>query len=826
MPFLTLRQFMRHVFVIVFALAAWSGSATAQTTPAQPASGPVDARTPQQRLATEIMRGAMITAAVNPLTSEALDIACILARESVALDPGNVGLWRLALNIATLGEREDLRIEAIDTISRLDPANENIRLQRINLALDRYPTVEERAAAYEKLLDSDNVDRLGPPIASRLALDLALLRQRLGDMDAFTRWLTKALELDRSNRAAAAMAAGFFQANVTDAVGRAELLTNLITADPTDIQTQVSLAQLLLENGAYTAAVRIYQDVRSGMKTARIAASTEFMADVAIAQWAAGDIEAALETIDQRQAEIDEAFRAEKARTDTSLTMVAIGNLKGPVDPTLAMVVAAIHADRRDADAAAAIAAAIQAGEADLKTRADAKPPADASELASQHLHLAWITLWLADDVAKAAEHIAAAEALEPLTESTRQRLDGWQALKKGEHDRAIGLLTPLAEGDSSARLGLALALEAAGREKDAARELLALNTSQPGSMIGIWAAGELTRILGQRLPLSKQATQLEQLIASIPSVFDRYPKDASIALALDITPANPNPQAFEPIPLTIQLTNLTNMPLALDKDGPLRPQILVEPIINTSIPTTGTPKPFVIDLDSRLRLLPRETVSTTVDLRWFEVGDMLNIISTAGGIVRLTLYSNFIASDEGTIVTGLYGLEKAAPLLRLDGVRESDQWMTAALDVIGNPQAEGAADPDRMMVQLALLGNEITLAENNPTVPAEKRALINQAKAALPEAFSRLDPVRQAWALTVMTHSFPVEGVLDIARKSDNRLVRIAYLMAHLKGVEDPMLDAARRGEDVPLQTLADRIVTRAANAKKSAKPATAPGR
>ena len=409
------------------------------------------APTPEQRLASELIRSALHHAGAMPLTSHGLDIACMLGSEAVALDPDSAGLWRLVLGVATLAERDNLRAQAIERLAALDPADETVRLHRLNLALDRCRTVEERDAAYQRLLEPENVQRIGPAAASRLALDLALLKQRTGETDAFSRWLTRALELDRSNRPAAALAAGFFQANVDDPVGQAELLVNLVLTDPTEVQTQVMLAQHLLEHGAYHAATRIYAIAASGLKAARMRTSTEFMADFAVAQWAAGDAAASLETIDRRQGEIDEIYRAQQARTNRTLTMMQISELKGPVNPTLAAVAAVIHAGRSDSEAAAASAkAAIEAAEKQIASAGAATPPPDSAEMATQHLQTAWLALWLGDDAAKAAEHVAEAEKLQPLTDQARQRFDGWQALKKGEIDKASR--TALAAGTEQRR--------------------------------------------------------------------------------------------------------------------------------------------------------------------------------------------------------------------------------------------------------------------------------------------------------------------------------------------------------------------------------------
>ena len=161
--------------------------------------------------------------------------------------------------------------------------------------------------------------------------------------------------------------------------------------------------------------------------------------------------------------------------------------------------------------------------------------------------------------------------------------------------------------------------------------------------------------------------------------------------MTLRATLGNENPGAFDPIPITVSLTNATSLPLAIDPIGPLRPQVLVIPEFNTSFAAEIPPVALVVDLDSRLRLLPRETVSTTFDLRWYPVGYLLNGLVTSGGIIKLTLDSNFLIDPTGNAMPGLFGQEVRAPFLRLNGVRHEPQWLEKAVASLEDP----AAAPD-----------------------------------------------------------------------------------------------------------------------------------
>ena len=128
----------------------------------------------------------------DPLTLRGLEASKALIHEATRLDPENVAIWRRAIEIAALVEDEAMRREAVAAVSKLDPGDERVALDRLSLAIEtRYQTYEERVEAYQWLVRQEEISK---PIRSRLALDLALLLQRNDDLDAFGEALARALE--------------------------------------------------------------------------------------------------------------------------------------------------------------------------------------------------------------------------------------------------------------------------------------------------------------------------------------------------------------------------------------------------------------------------------------------------------------------------------------------------------------------------------------------------------------------------------------------------------------------------------------------------------
>jgi tetratricopeptide (TPR) repeat protein len=760
----------------------------------------------KQRLASELIRVTLSRLATEPLTMDGLEGGVLLAREAVFLDPDNPELWRMALELAGMAEQRDLRQQALENLLRLDKHDDVAALMRLSDVLERYQTAEERIAAYDKLLSEVNITKIGSPIASRLALDAALLHRRQGDTERFTQRLTQAVQLDSSNRSAAAIAAGFFRMSVNDAFGEAELLTNLVLADPTDVITQIALGRLLLENGAYIAAGRIYRLAGENYVSLGQMPTNQLLADLAIAQWANGSSDAALETLRLRQVEMDNAVRM-SARSDMpDASALDLAKLKAPLDPMLATVTAVIRSNQSPEAGREAALQAISAYQVQIDAaKAASDPPADPAKVAAAYLEMAWVALWLQASVDRVPEFLAAAEEFEPLSDQAKQRFDGWMALRSGNTEQALEKLSTLAASDNLARFGMAVTMLQSGQSKEAARELLAVNRAQPGSLIGIWSANRLAELLKKRMPLSDQSKKLEQLIASMPSPFFRFPSEPTLAVSLRVNPTKTTFAPYEPVILNIEIANNSQFPLAIDRDGPIRSKVVLVPSLSAAnVPGLGDLRPVILNITQRLRLLPGEKLVVPVNLRHYPVGDIINSLSVNGTILQITALLNFSVIGEGTLRPSMLGSEVKMPLARLDGQRIEPEWIEQTIDMMKAPNEPGVID------RMALLSLWIGPRAGDAMAP-EVRALHENARRAFDDAFAQIDPVSHAWLLCVMprgaANAEGMQWALSMARKSEDRLVKLAYLLFHATGEADPMLDAAKRGADPVLRRMAEII-------------------
>jgi tetratricopeptide (TPR) repeat protein len=784
---------LRHVLAVLTVVLFILTPARAERIPAN------------ERLADELIRSARLVLQSEQLVVEAIDIAEVLVREAAAVAPDDLDVWRMALELSLLGERSELRAEALRHITRLDPADDSARLMVLTDAMQRYQTVEERVVAYERLLAEGNREKLGEAIASRLAFDMAGMLRRHGDMEGFAEALAESVAIDPSNRIAAATAAGFFRVNVDDPYAEAELLITVLLADPTEVATQAALGRLLIEHGAPRGARRMYQLAVETLEASGRVATNDLLADLAIAQWATGDVDTALRTIAQRQQLASERLRMQRWNEEPELDPLERAAIVAPLSPTLATVRAAIHVQEGHSNAEQSIDLAIESYESRIEALRETEEPNTAT-IAALQLELAWVRAWLDDDPEAVRSLITEAEQFDPISESARARFDGVLALRQGETQRAIEILEQLEPLGAPGGLGLAMAYERSGRTKDAARAYLAVAREQPGSLIGVWSANALAELLGRRVPLSDDARRLEQLIDTVPSYIDRYPSTPSLALDLRIVPRQTAFEPYEPIMVDLEVRNNSPHPLAIDRDGPIMPHVLLQ--FDTTFSRRNVPRdipPAVVEIDRRLRLEPRETLVIPIDLRQHELGHRLLRVPQSGAFVRVKATLNPMFQPQrtgGIFLPGPLGTSEWTQSLRINGEPLNEQWISETTLRLEED------DPQPYLTRMPIVAS--VLSKRFPEgMPQDLIELLGRSGAALETAYGRMDPEAQAWLPAVLPGDRMPAFVRRLSRISDERLVRVVYLLFHTTGEADPVLQAALDADDDSLRTLAEANVT-----------------
>lgn len=776
-------------WIIIAGLSAFSGVISARA----------DDQTLTNQLSLEFFRAAQALVQQNEtLDLGNLNLAIALNEEAVRLNPHDVDAWHFMMDLAQLTEREELKSKALQQLVKLDPSNDVVALMRLNEAIQQYQTAHERIGVYQSLLSDANRSKLSNPVASRLAQDLALLYQRLGDIEEMGRWLGRAVDWDSSNRSAVALAAGFFRHRSNDPFGEAELLTLLLLADPIDIETQILLAQLLLENGAYEGATRLYQLATQSSHVRRVRPSVGMLTDKTLAEWGSGNGPKALGTINKLQRDFSEQLRLHAIQENPRLSSLELAQILSKVPPALGTIRTAIYSvtdDSRLADSIDAVSQVYQAT-IDQLVENNFEPTA----VAQVYLEMTWFFYWLGNDADTASRWLREAENLVTIKQTAQQRFAGWDAICREDWQQAEDILLSQVEEDPASALGMVRVYEARGQKREAAELLLSVARSKPGTLMAVYALQRLQMIFNQPIILSDTAGQMEQLIESLPYTLDRIPNDPSLALSMRLIPHQTVYAAFDPLMVDIELTNNAPFPLCIDRDGPIQPQIALEPTMSVvGLMGLDALIPIVVDIDRRLCLQPREQLVIPLNLRRFGMGLLFKQIPLAGALLSLKATSNFIATEVTRlrIHAGAMGLECDMHPVRVEGVRVTEEWLDESLKMVAQP------DTNEDLYRMSMMSHWLAFVYEKPdTVVGIERA--GEAVTTLTEVYSQLSPLQQAWLLSMMARPPSLDPIFTMAQQSEYRLVILSYLMFHVHQGDDPMLLAAQRFEDASIQKIA----------------------
>ncbi|MEM7227907.1 MAG: hypothetical protein AAF432_03745 [Planctomycetota bacterium] len=790
----------RHILALIIGLTLVIPPATAR---AQDDMPELDAM-----IATEIARFLRATNASTLRTRDVFDSAIALADLTVELDPDNLRMWQTYLETALHADDDERRALAIREMNRLDPSNETIRLMRLQDAINAYQSVDERARAFEKFLHPDNRFRLGPAVTSRLAFDYALMLRRAGDSEGFATWLAESTAIDPSNRSAAALAAGYFQHNVDDTYGAAELLTNVLLADPSDTSTLLTLSQTLLEGGAYRGAARMYMLSANASKLMRSNVQPGVLTDACIAAWGAGRTEDALALIKDRQFIANVTAQNMKLSEDQSLTRIDVGNIVGVLETDICLVRAAIHTRAGTGEQQNAYEQ-LRTSYAQAVNRMLDDRDASAEAVAQLFLEQAAALLWFGYDVDTASAALEEADALVPLSDAARARYEALIALRENQPERALEVLGDLSNSDDMlAMLVFAEACASVGRTRDAAEAYLLIGRTQPGTVMGVWSQEALTTILGRRVPISETAERLETLIESIPKSSDRHLLEPSTMVSMRLEPVESTYTMFGPMLLRVTITNHSGRPIGIDTDGPIRPQIALFATARMANFRGVEELPaMVIDIGRRLRLEPRESYTVIVDLRSYGIGQYVNYLPHAGALVRVRGFSNFVGMTNGELAAGLLGMRAESSTFRVDGVRIDNAWVRRVQQMTALQRFETI----EQMKEVIALAHVVALGQT-PDSPAAldiEPELIESSLELVIEAFGSMTPRQKALMLLLMPQNKRFEPILEISMQSDDRLLQIVHLLRGVKSEADPMLAAGARSDDPGVRAVASMMQT-----------------
>ena len=714
--------------------------------------------------------------------------AQVLLELALEQAPDDADLWRLHANLAErLGDRT-AQTASLQRYVELRPGDDAIRLRLILIELTDLETLDGRLALLERYLADNDMPGRTPALVSRLASAAAATARELGDDARFVKYLRQAGRQDAGNPEAAALTLAFAESRNAKPEQLAAAAVNLVRADPINPDARRELASRLAGVTAYARAAEQYE-VSTRLPGARPLTNAE------LAGWVRAYI--GVGQLDRASSQLaaweNFTFASTTPGADAGEEADNAAAPATAVDAPPYVVLLRCVLDQKEGGGPAAFD----------RVAASLKPAADAGD-ANAALDLAWITALFGPDTQPVAELLRDRD-----TQDLRYlRASGFVYLREGATDWARRAFTQAADRDPVSAYGLALLT---GRDDaGTARQLRQVVATFPDSFGAALANQRLHAQEREAVP-SPAGRGVLDLMNRLPSslwTFDinRNPW-VTVRAALDKS----RQAQLEPVNARITTQNLTD--LALPLSGGAGDPTAAGPTAVVSVSTysggrpTGSAPPIVADLGRRLTLMPGERLTFDLRLDRSRFGLALARLYPSS----VTFNSTFIVGPEldarGGFTTG--------PLGGIDTVRSSQvliqppnpENIVAWVTRLGEARGGAPGDDRAYFAALARVGATFPMMQP-PNVDA---ALTGRVVAALNDAFAAGEAPMQAFTLITLAANddarSPFRTLFDLAVRSNDDVVRIAHLAAHVTDPLDPALVSAVRDGGPRVRTFAQAL-------------------
>jgi len=746
----------------------------------------------------------------NP-AEEDYELAALLLGKALALDPDNEPLLRLQIEAWRQSGDEGATTEAISRLVRLNPSDTAAQLALISERLGRLQRIEDRIAAHEDLLGARG-ERLDASIRSRLAFDAALLARELGEEDRFLDLLTTALELDQTNKPAALLATALLFEENEDPEARADMLVQMILADPLDWNGHLRLGRHLLEHGAHAGAKRFFEIALAIRAKLGLNPDRLVLEDYFTVNWGVKGAETYLEELAEGEAQ--QRFSIESVRRRLEGAGEDVSEIPeyqpNPVEDRMRVAMAASIGDTEQAARLLDRFSGVMLGAA----RAQAESGRfTEQELAEQSVRVAVELIRLRviagvslEEASEGLNRLESRSGETALRSEAIARYRGLIAAHRGERESAAALLGGLAEdGDALARLGLAVAAEAAGDRTGALRHYAQAARSGPGSVAGLFARERVARLVGSPVSPSATARSLDALAEDAPRQLERMVRDVAEVVALSVRLPEGRIDPLEPVMAQVELKNTAVFPLAVGPDAPIVSRLLLAPKYSISgVVVNRGIAPEIVSLDRRLRLRPTETIRADVWLDAGSLGSILDATMPAPGALRVRGIQGFEWSDDReAYVSGPFSTSASS-----EAVWRRPQRVEPTIDEVIE-QVEAATGEDLFRALLEARWHFVR------RTPAGEQEDAEGGKARLAERiaarYGSMSERERAFALLTAPSSAQLEATRPIDEAAlevpPSPLPAAVMLLSRAGSVDHPAFERARSLGDAALTKMADNL-------------------
>jgi tetratricopeptide (TPR) repeat protein len=772
----------RQIIALSVMATILMGSHSNALAPAQAAEAPAPslAQSPQQMVADQwvLLAGLALREQEQP-SQATLKRVTVLLDQAIKLNDADAELWRLRAELAKLSSDSPALNTALRQVTKLDPSDDATQWKLILRAIEPLQTVQQRLAAIDRMLTGTGSEQFSAPLRSRLASYAAAAARESGDLGSLSAYLKQATALDGSNLAAAQMVYDVLSSRQRPLIDVGSALLRVIEADPMQPAWRQRLAMLLASGSAYREAASQF---RAANTLGQPVTDPMAVYPWAMSLGASDRVDEALQIISQ----VRKAFTTPAAATTTqpdAATQPAAVAMALPADLSLLQMVLLDMLEQKKA--AENVLASVTA---ELRTDA-------AGGSAEASASLAWVLALVNRELPEAAKQLEIAGKKLGVNHPLLQRTSGWLAMRGGDNAKARTILTPLAESDPFAAVGVALSFADVSERTQRQQWLTRAVTDAPVSLAALIAQRKLLE-MGVRQVVTPDG----QALANAVDRWQKWlltPSPTSVSLVqlsakLDVTRAD----YLQPVVVKLTFRNMTELPLSIESGGAVPTRVVLVLTPRSGGRAMESVAPLVVELDRRLRLEPRAGVEVAVRLDRGALGwvlsqnptELLNFSVTA--VLDPVVSGQQIRPGPMGQVEHIGQVDRRAMALSDASIKQWIAWLGT-----GTPTEKytAAAALARSLDQGVGAGGEVA-EEAKPIV------------AALNQSFAGLDPLLQAW--TVRFLPAKAAGVLgpvyDAVARSKDAMVRVAFLATQVKDPASPQIDAALRSPDEQVKAFA----------------------
>ncbi|MGV6814924.1 MAG: hypothetical protein ACWA5W_07955 [Phycisphaerales bacterium] len=576
----------------------------------------------QKMLSDHLARTVLMDLGIHPIpTPDDYQLTALALSMALDLDPTNAELARAVVEAAWSSGDQELMISATRKVIAADPKDTVAQLRLVSSLINKKQTAEGRLAMYDRFL-GDAGRKLDVSVRSRLALDAALLEREMGNPQGFVERLHLASKLDVSNKSAASLSAQYYSEVTGDPLMLLDRQLKLLYADPLDPNVNLTIARILAREGAFEAAnrflgnsINLYK-VESGrtpdmVEEIRLALDWEINGP----QKVLDDLNPLLEDRRTEAQERIDAYTEQALPTDDllkpeeilytlgvdKLRLLASHHLGDKVgaEKVLRDIERSVNNDiKRIGSAMGNVGVDQSMLMAQLvKSFSDFQVMRAISELEPERIR---------EDKAKLVEAV-------PALGSAFDSIEPMALYGEGKYEEA---LTELAKYPPSPMLELIKggAYEKLGETDKAIAVYLDVSKVYSVEAYGSYARSRLVGLGAKDQILTIAGRQMVQVAKTVPDWVDQMTTRPEFFMYLQIDPVEESVDPMDPVMVRIRLKNLAPIPLALGPSEPIDSNFLLESIVaQDTMGFQGAPVPKVLDLNHRLRLMPREELVATV---------------------------------------------------------------------------------------------------------------------------------------------------------------------------------------------------------------------